>query len=279
MCRKTHAFDTDYIMYVRPIEYHEATDDYGRIIPNKYIKVQYYDVKRRIDRHLATSANNLLVEITKGILKQNLKDENLINFIDNIDLRCFYLTNPEHKIAWGGIKIENFNKNFSDLDFLLFHETDKTGNYFGAYEKTTKRMCNRMEYYVNMKKLAQYVKKCKESTKHYQNNKAELTLYLYVDNCNIKIKKTGEDVTKFTNDYNLSYGYQYYSIFEGEIDGEAFKMRVMTKYENIDIKEKEQAQKLYESIKDDISWFIKESDFYKLYNVCKISKRAENLMQ
>lgn len=160
---KTHAFDTDYIMYVRPIEYHEATDDYGRIIPNKYIKVQYYDVKRRIDRHLVTSANNLLVEITKGILKQNLKDENLINFIDNIDLRCFYLTNPEHKIAWGGIKIENFNKNFSDLDFLLFHESDKTGNYFGTYEKTTKRMCNRIEYYVNMKKLAQYVKKCKES--------------------------------------------------------------------------------------------------------------------
>lgn len=130
---------------------------------------------------------------------------------------------------------------------------------------------------VNLTRKENFV--IKESTKHYQNNKAELTLYLYVDNCNIKIKKTGEDVTKFTNDYNLSYGYQYYSIFEGEIDGEAFKMRVMTKHENIDIKEKEQAQKLYESIKDDISWFIKESDFYKLYNICKISKRAENLMQ
>ena len=53
----------------------------------------------------------------------------------------------------------------------------------------------------------------------------------------------------------------------------------MSRHEAVDIKEKEQAEKLYESIKDDISWFIEESDFYKLYNVCKISKRPEKLMQ
>ena len=119
----------------------------------------------------------------------------------------------------------------------------------------------------------------KSPEKNYLNNKAELILYLYVDNCNIKIKKTGEDVTRFTNDYNLSYAYQYYNIFEGEVNGEDFKMRVFSRYETVDIKEKEQAKRLYESIKDDISWFIKESDFYKLYNVCKISKRPANLMQ
>lgn len=119
----------------------------------------------------------------------------------------------------------------------------------------------------------------KSSEKDYLTNKAKLILYLYVDNCNIKIKKTGEDVTRFTNDYNLSYAYQYYDIFEGEVNGEAFKMRVMSRYETVDIKEKEQAKRLYKSIKDDISWFIKESDFYKLYNVCKISKRPEKLMQ
>lgn len=119
----------------------------------------------------------------------------------------------------------------------------------------------------------------KSPEKNYLNNKAELILYLYVDNCNIKIKKTGEDVTRFTNDYILSYAYQYYNIFEGEVNGEDFKMRVFSRYETVDIKEKEQAKRLYESIKDDISWFIKESDFYKLYNVCKISKRPANLMQ
>lgn len=119
----------------------------------------------------------------------------------------------------------------------------------------------------------------KSPEKNYLNNKAELILYLYVDNCNIKIKKTGEDVTRFTNDYILSYAYQYYNIFEGEVNGEDFKMRVFSRYEAVDIKEKEQAKRLYESIKDDISWFIKESDFYKLYNVCKISKRPANLMQ
>ena len=119
----------------------------------------------------------------------------------------------------------------------------------------------------------------KSSEKDYLTNKAKLILYLYVDNCNIKINKTGEDVTRFTNDYNLSYAYQYYDIFEGEVDGEAFKMRVISRYETVDIKEKEQAKRLYESIKDDISWFIRESDFYKLYNVCKISRRLEKLMQ
>ena len=77
----------------------------------------------------------------------------------------------------------------------------------------------------------------------------------------------------------MSYAYQYYNIFEGEVNGEDFKMRVFSRYEAVDIKEKEQAKRLYESIKDDISWFIKESDFYKLYNVCKISKRPANLMQ
>ena len=56
-------------------------------------------------------------------------------------------------------------------------------------------------------------------------------------------------------------------------------MRIMERYVTAYIKEKEQAERLYESIKDDISWFIDESAFYKLYNVCKISKRPENLMQ
>lgn len=119
----------------------------------------------------------------------------------------------------------------------------------------------------------------KSPEKNYLNNKAELILYLYVDNCNIKIKKTGEEVTRFANDYILSYAYQYYDIFEGEVNGKAFKMRVFSRCEYVDIKEKEQAKRLYESIKDDISWFIKELDFYKLYNVCKISKRPEHLMQ
>lgn len=119
----------------------------------------------------------------------------------------------------------------------------------------------------------------KSPEKNYLNNKSELVLYLYVDNCNIKIKKTGEDVTRYTNDYILSYAYQYYDIFEGEVNGEAFKMRIFSRYEAVDIKEKEQAKRLYESVKDDISWFIRESDFYKLYNVCKISKRPEKLMQ
>ena len=119
----------------------------------------------------------------------------------------------------------------------------------------------------------------KSPERHYSNNKTGLNLYLYADNYNIKIKKTGEDVTRFINDYNLSYAYQYYDIFEGEINGEAFKIRVMSRHEAVDIKEKERAERLYESIKDDISWFISESDFYKLYNVCKISKRPEKLMQ
>lgn len=118
----------------------------------------------------------------------------------------------------------------------------------------------------------------KSSEKHWSNNRAELILYLYVDNCNIKLKKTDEEVKIFGNDYNLSHCHNYYTTFEGMIDGQPFKMSVLTKYENIDIKEKKQALKVFESIKKDC-YFIDEAEFLKLYNLCKITKRTEKLIK
>ena len=84
-------------------------------------------------------------------------DSKLREFINQVDTGTLYLATNEDAILYGEIKIGIFKNNFSEYESLLFHHGDNTGNYFGMYGVETKRMCNRVNYYVNLIKLAEYL--------------------------------------------------------------------------------------------------------------------------
>ena len=76
---------------------------------------------------------------------------------DNIDDTTHVVVDHEEIQVYGEIKIDTFRNNFSEYDNLMFHLGDNTGNYFGTYETSTGRMCNRVAYYVDLIKLANYL--------------------------------------------------------------------------------------------------------------------------
>ena len=93
----------------------------------------------------------------KGIALSLTSDNKLRDFIDQVDTGKLYLNNHDSAVLYGEIKINIFRNNFNEYDNLLFHHGDNTGNYFGTYGVDTKRMCNRVNYYVNLTKLAEHL--------------------------------------------------------------------------------------------------------------------------
>ena len=71
----------------------------------------------------------------------------------------FFLKTLENDFLYGEIKIDQFKNNFSEYEDLLFHSEDNKGNCFGTYEESTRRMWNRVNYYVNLIKLAEHLSK------------------------------------------------------------------------------------------------------------------------
>ena len=155
-CLATWVGENDYKLGVSRTEMVEDCDRYGRTIPNKYITVYKYHAYIRADR----ICHNVL-EVSKnfkGIALSLTNDNKLREFINQVDTGKLYLNNYEDAILSGDIKINTFRNNFSEYEDLLFHLGDNTGNYFGTYEVNTKRMCNRVNYYVNLMKLAKQIK-------------------------------------------------------------------------------------------------------------------------
>ena len=154
-CLATYVGENDYKEGVSRVEQVEDCDDYGRPIPNKYITVYKYDAYIRVDRE-----SNYVSEVSenfKGIALSLTSDSKLREFINQVDTSKLYQNNHEDAILYGEIKIGIFKNNFSEYESLLFHHGDNTGNYFGMYGVETKRMCNRVNYYVNLIKLAEYL--------------------------------------------------------------------------------------------------------------------------
>ena len=154
-CLATYVGENDYKLGVSRAEQVEDCDDYGRPIPNKYITVYKYHAYIRADR-----ISNYLSEVSEnfqGIALSLTSDNKLRDFIDQVDTGKLYLATNENSVLYGEIKIDIFRNNFSEYENLLFHHEDNTGNYFGTYETSTGRMCNRMTYYVDLIKLANYL--------------------------------------------------------------------------------------------------------------------------
>ena len=155
-CLATYVGENDYKLGVSRTEMVEDCDMYGRPIPNKYITVYKYHAYIRADR-----ISNYVSEVSKnfkGIALSLTNDNKLREFINQVDTRKLYLNNYEDAVLYGDIKIDIFRNNFSEYENLLFHHGDNTGNYFGTYETSTGRMCNRVNYYVNLMKLAKQIK-------------------------------------------------------------------------------------------------------------------------
>ena len=154
-CLATYVGDNDYKLGVSKTEMVEECDDYGRPIPNRYYTAYYYHAYVRADR-----ISNFVAEVGenfKGIALALTSDSKLREFIDQIDTSALYLSTYENSTLYGRIKIDIFKNHFSEYDNLLFHRGDDTGNYFGTYEKDTERMCNRVNYYVDLIKLAEHL--------------------------------------------------------------------------------------------------------------------------
>ena len=154
-CLATYVGENDYKEGVSRVEQVEDCDDYGRPIPNKYITVYKYYAYIRADRE-----SNYVSEVSenfKGIALSLTNDSKLREFINQVDTSKLYQNNHEDAILYGEIKTGIFKNNFSEYESLLFHHGDNTGNYFGLYGVETKRMCNRVNYYVNLMKLAEYL--------------------------------------------------------------------------------------------------------------------------
>ena len=161
-CLATYVGENDYKLGVSKVERVRDCDNYGRPIPNKYITVYKYHAYIRVDR-----VNNYVSEVSenfKGIALSLTNDSKLREFINQVDTSKLYLTTYENSVLYGDIKIDTFRNNFSEYDNLMFHHGDNTGNYFGTYETSTKRMCNRDNYYVNLMKLADHLEKTKKVT-------------------------------------------------------------------------------------------------------------------
>ena len=154
-CLATYVGENDYKLGVSSTEMVEDCDDYGRPIPNKYITVYKYHAYIRADR-----ISHYLSEVSEnfqGIVLSLVKDSKLREFINQVDTGKLYLATYENSVLYGEIKIDIFRNNFSEYDNLMFHLGDNTGNYFGTYETSTGRMCNRVTYYVDLIKLANYL--------------------------------------------------------------------------------------------------------------------------
>ena len=154
-CLATYVGENDYKLGVSRTEQVEDCDNYGRPIPNKYITVYKYHAYIRADRisycGFETSEN------FQGIALSLTNDSKLREFINQVDTGKLYLNYYEDAVLYGEIKIDTFRNNFSEYDNLMFHHGDNTGNYFGTYETSTGRMCNRVTYYVDLIKLANYL--------------------------------------------------------------------------------------------------------------------------
>ena len=154
-CLATYVGENDYKLGVNRTEMVQDCDLYSRPIPNKYTTVYKYYAYIRADRICQS-----VLEVSKnfrGIALSLTNDNKLREFINQINTGKLYLANCESSVLYGDIKIDTFKNNFSEYDNLLFHKEDNTGNYFGLYEKSTERECNRVNYYVNLIKLANYL--------------------------------------------------------------------------------------------------------------------------
>ena len=156
-CLATWVGENDYKLGVSRAEQVEDCDMYGRPIPNKYITVYKYYAYIRADR-----ISNYISEVSEnfqGIALSLTNDSKLREFINQVDTGKLYLNNHKDAVLYGEIKIDTFRNNFSEYDNLMFHLGDNTGNYFGTYETSTGRMCNRVTYYVDLIKLAKHLSK------------------------------------------------------------------------------------------------------------------------
>lgn len=156
-CLATYVGDKDYKLGVSKSEVINDYDDFGRPIPDKYITVLKYHAYVRADR-----ISNYISEVGdnfKGIALSLTNNSKLREFINQVDTSGLYLSDYNGSLLYGRIDINVFNKHFQQYDKLLFHDGDNTFNYFSTYEKSTKRMCNRKEYYVNLMKLTKALDK------------------------------------------------------------------------------------------------------------------------
>mgnify|MGYP003520119999 FL=1 len=156
-CLATYVGDKDYKLGVSKSEVVNDYDDFGRPIPDKYITVHKYHAYVRADR-----ISNYISEVGdnfKGIALSLTNNSKLREFINQVDTSGLYLSDYNGSLLYGRIDINVFNKHFQQYDKLLFHDGDNTFNYFSTYEKSTKRMCNRKEYYVNLMKLTKALDK------------------------------------------------------------------------------------------------------------------------
>ena len=156
-CLATSVGENDYKLGVSNVEQVQDCDEYGRPIPNKYITVYKYHAYIRADR-----ISNYVSEVSEnfqGIALSLTSDNKLRDFIDQVDTGKLYLNNHKDAVLYGEIKIDIFRNNFSEYDNRMFHLGDNTGNYFGNYETSTGRMCNRVNYYVDLIKLAKQLSK------------------------------------------------------------------------------------------------------------------------
>ena len=154
-CLATYVGENDYKLGVSRTEMVEDCDDYGRPIPNKYITVYKYHACIRADR-----ISNFVSEVSEnfqGIALSLAHGSKLREFLNQVDTGKLYLATYENSVLYGEIKIDTFRNNFSEYENLLFHSGDNTGNYFGTYEIKTKRMCNRVTYYVDLIKLGKHL--------------------------------------------------------------------------------------------------------------------------
>ena len=152
-CLATWVGENDYKLGVSKAEQVQDSDDYGRPIPNKYITVYKYYAYIRADR-----ISNYISEVNenfKGIVLSLTNDSKLREFINQVDTSKLYLATYQDSLLYGEIKIGTYKDHFSEYENLLFHREDNTGNYFGTYGVDTKRMCNRVNYYVNLMKLSE----------------------------------------------------------------------------------------------------------------------------
>lgn len=156
-CLATYVGENDYKLGVSRTEQVQDCDDYGRPIPNKYITVYKYHAYIRADR-----ISNYVSEVSEnfqGIVLSLTNDSKLREFINQISTDTLYLAKYENSLLYGEIKKDIFKNHFSEYEDLLFHKEDNTGNYFGLYEKSTERECNKINYYVDLIKLVNYLSK------------------------------------------------------------------------------------------------------------------------
>ena len=154
-CLATWVGENDYKFGVSRTEQIEDCDKYGRPIPNKYITVPIYYAYIRADREGYSMLE--VNENFKGIALSLVNDNKLREFINQISTNTLYLAKYENSLLYGEIKIDTFRNNFSEYENLLFHKEGNTGNYFGIYEKSTGRECNRVNYYVDLMKLSEHL--------------------------------------------------------------------------------------------------------------------------